>query len=99
VVDGFLARGGDEANRVWDILTALRSGDEVVDRQFKYCMTVPIRRAALPLTAKANDEKRIDTADFDALSFQTPNPNYYNHYQIHVAAAAQALNAIGRKVV
>lgn len=59
-LDGFLAKGGQDAMELWDVLTALRGPDEVPDlyradsaTSPKRTTTIPIRRAALPRTAAA----------------------------------------------
>lgn len=52
-LDNILSRGGEDAQDLWDILTAFRGPDEDRGSEHKDNVTVPIRRAALPLTRQA----------------------------------------------
>lgn len=51
-LDDFLSQGGADAQDLWDVLTVLRGPDDA-DSGEKQTVTIPVRRAALPLTAKS----------------------------------------------
>ena len=50
----------EEQHKLWDVLTALR-GPDSQEHSEKSAVTIPVRRAALPRTAKAAD-KRADNS-------------------------------------
>lgn len=62
-LDGIFARGGQDAQDLWDILTAFRGPDNKDDEDpfgppAKETVTVPIRRAALPKTSHVVNDLR-----------------------------------------
>lgn len=61
-LDNILSRGGQDAQDLWDILTAFRGPDTPNENPYedtgKREVTLPIRRAALPLTLQSVCESR-----------------------------------------
>src|SRR6266404_4013913 len=87
VIDARLAKGGVDAGKLWDVLSALRGPDEDVKHN-KDTTTVPIRLAAFPKTARlswppaqfTNGDRPIEVPDTDG------------HFERHIRVAAYALN-------
>lgn len=99
----FLAKS--EAGKLWDVLSAMRGPDfesRAIYHDFKSELTIPIRRAALPLTAAFSRLHHHDIAACfdgpetlppsaaDQLPTDTLNVNA-RHFPAHIRAAARAL--------
>lgn len=120
-LDGIFARGGQDAQDLWDIVTAFRGPDQTGDYSFyrnspyqdeslKREVTIPIRRAALPLTTTVVErersayDKRSDIgvhtrahfgyATQGHWSYAGPRSESTNHFGQHGCRAAKALGLI-----
>lgn len=109
-LDNIFARGGDDAVELWDVLTALRGPDAMSAHEEKALVTIPIRIAALPKTAKIIQESafhnRFDNlvakrASFGSRERTYPyrgervfNPHKHNHFHGHGFRAAVALGLV-----
>lgn len=96
-LDAILAKGGEDARDLWDVLSALR-GPDSQDDVLKDTVTCPIRRAAFPKTTKrliagdiqigpvfASYNGRTKEYDAKAASAGT-------HFAYHAREAWRALN-------
>lgn len=94
MVDVFLARGDQQARDLQAVLSALRGPDS---RDAKSSTTIPIRRAALPETAKVADSwGHAVRMDFEAKPYAAPSID--THFGHHILMAASALRRMGREV-
>lgn len=107
-LDQILSRDGEDAMELWDVLTALRGPDEH-SSSAKSGITIPIRRAALPLTACAVERERSGSGlGLDGVhrraGFGTPQYDVYRgdtdcygrHFTVHGYRAAVALGLTKR---
>lgn len=89
VVDKSLANGDETSEKVWDVLTALR-GPDSSSYSAKNGAIVPIRRAALPKTAKSGRAPAyFGDSGFPKKVAIVQAETY--HFKRHVTAAARAL--------
>lgn len=100
-LDEFFVRSPD-ANKLWDILSALRGPDYHISdfegaHKVKMQTTVYIRQAAFPKAAQSSNLYHPSMETYSEIPF-TPNPKTKsNHFNHHIAAAANALASIGRE--
>ena len=100
VVDRTLAQGGDEAQGLWAVLTALRGPDAAVAQAGdKVSRTIPIRIKALPRTARAVQQEKMWIAASFGRSLKMPfvyprAERYGDHFLLHAYQAWKALKEI-----
>ena len=111
VIDRFLASDGvatDEKRALWDVLTALRGPDNGSD-DMKNAATIPIRRAALPLTTAAQTGGEYVHTFGPVFTTSMGGVPAYNraavsargedHFRVHTDSAVRQLRlVIGRRV-
>lgn len=92
-IDRFLAKGDDQSEYLWQVLSALRGPD--VDNFWgrkKTAYTVPIRRVALPLCAKKADRLNSPIpAMFGNAGAIYHEPKREGHFYSHIRHAARVL--------
>lgn len=98
VIDRVLVKNDDTAAELWDVLSALRGPDDMKEYKLKAAGTVPIRRAAFPLTTEAVATSGFtNRADFTVSTYQRPEDNnngtwsFDTHVVSHIKRAADAL--------
>ncbi len=96
-VDKLLAKRNHDSQKLWNVLSALRGPDMTGDTRFdgaslKDYTTIPIRRAALPLTAKSGSG--ANGAMFHSgykFKLPTHGETRSGHFRRHIKSAALAL--------
>lgn len=96
-IDAFLSRKGEQGERLWDVLSALRGPDFYAFNE-KAQSTVPIRNAAFPKTAAAiNAGTNLSVNNIATLGgsekFITPTTKS-RHFNEHAEKAANVLGLI-----
>lgn len=97
-IDEMLSKGDQDAADLAAILTALRGPDELSVYHLKEITTVPVRRLALPKTAKASRyshrKMRMSFQGLDKINIPTafvPTHHATSHFFLHIRQAKAAI--------